>query len=222
MDFPFNCRRGSKGCAALLLSAFFTVIVFLSGARPSAATPVDYEAIGEDPLVTVYRKLRSTGGLEWDEQEMTSGGAPSLMGSINWPMKTGEISSLFNRKRLKGKRRHMGIDIVAPRGTPIYAALDGIVEVISRNGIGFRGYGNVVVINHKNELWTLYAHCNSFKVKRGQAVKQGQQVASVGRTGRSTANHLHFEIRNAKGVALDPLKYLPKEGTLPFNLYRKK
>ena len=72
--------------------------------------------------------------------------------------------------------------------------------------------GKVIVINHNGKLWTLYSHNSSNDVKVGQRVKQGDVIAKVGRTGRATANHLHFEVRNAKGTPLDPLKYLPKEG----------
>ena len=84
-----------------------------------------------------------------------------------------------------------GVDMSAPRGTPIYAVLDGIVEVVSNNGPGFRGYGRVIVINHGGRLWSLYSHNSANYVKVGQHVKQGDKIAAVGRTGRATGNHLH-------------------------------
>ena len=68
----------------------------------------------------------------------------------------------------------------APRGTPIYAVLDGIVEVVSNNGPGFRGYGRVIVINHGGRLWSLYSHNSANYVKVGQRVKQGDKIAAVG------------------------------------------
>ena len=103
----------------------------------------------------------------------------------------------------------------------IYAALDGIVELVSNGGKGFQGYGRVIMINHSGQLWTLYSHCAALNVKVGQRVKKGDVVATVGSTGRATTNHLHFEVRNAKGTALDPMKYLPENGAIPVNLFRK-
>ena len=185
------------------------------------AEEIDYQALQEDPLETAYRKLGSPGDIEWDEEEMISGGAPLLISDMKWPLKSGELSSLFSRTRSKGRRKHLGIDIVAPKGTPIHAVLDGIVEVVSNGGKGFRGYGRIIIINHSDQLWTLYSHCSTMNIKVGQRVKQGDVIATVGRTGRATTNHLHFEVRNAKGTALDPMKYLPEYGALPSKPYRR-
>ena len=185
------------------------------------AEEIDYQALQEDPLETAYRKLGSPGDIEWDEEEMVSGGAPLLISDMKWPLKSGELSSLFSRTRSKGRRKHLGIDIVAPKGTPVHAVLDGIVEVVSNGGKGFRGYGRVIIINHSDQLWTLYSHCSTMNVKVGQRVKRGDVIAAVGRTGRATTNHLHFEVRNTKGTALDPMKYLPEYGALPSKPYRK-
>lgn len=185
------------------------------------AEEIDYQALQEDPIETAYRKLGSPGDIEWDEEEMVSGGAPLLISDMKWPLKSGELSSLFSRTRSKGRRKHLGMDIVAPKGTPIHAVLDGIVEVVSNGGKGFRGYGRVIIINHSDQLWTLYSHCSTMNVKVGQRVKQGYVIAAVGRTGRATTNHLHFEVRNTKGTALDPMKYLPEYGALPSKPYRK-
>ena len=185
------------------------------------AEEIDYQALQEDPLETAYRKLGSPGDIEWDEEEMVSGGAPLLISDMKWPLKSGELSSLFSRTRSKGRWKHLGIDIVAPKGTPVHAVLDGIVEVVSNGGKGFRGYGRVIIINHSDQLWTLYSHCSTMNVKVGQRVKRGDVIAAVGRTGRATTNHLHFEVRNAKGTALDPMKYLPEYGALPNKPYRR-
>lgn len=203
------------------------LLVFLMAfPASSSANEVDYKSLQEDPLETAFRKLTSQGGVEWDEAwdeaEMVSGGAPVIVSDMKWPMRTGYILGYFNRYRTKGRRKHHGIDLGADKGTPIYAVLDGIVEVVSNGGKGFRGYGRVIIINHDNKLWSLYSHCSTMNVKVGQRVKQGQHIAGVGRTGRATANHLHFEIRNAKGIPLDPMKYLPKDGALPEPPYRKK
>jgi len=99
---------------------------------------------------------------------------------------------------------HRGIDIPAPSGTPVYAADGGTVIYA-----GFSGsYGNHVKIRHSNGFVTLYAHFSSISVKYGEQVFQGQEIGKVGSTGRSTGNHLHFEIIK-NGVQVNPEAYLP-------------
>lgn len=191
----------------------FAAALMLTAAVASAAcaADIDYQEFQEDPLETAIRKLASPEGGAWDREVMLSGGAPDIVQEIIWPLRDGYLGRGVKRTG----RRHDGVDMSAPRGTPIYAVLDGIVEVVSNNGPGFRGYGRVIVINHGGRLWSLYSHNSANYVKVGQRVKQGDKIAAVGRTGRATGNHLHFELRNAKGTPLDPMKYLPKEGRLP-------
>ena len=100
---------------------------------------------------------------------------------------------------------HKGLDIGAPKGTPIKAAAGGTVTVAQYGYSG--GYGNYVIISHGNGIQTVYAHCNTLNVKVGQKVSQGELIATVGNTGRSTGNHLHLEIR-VNGVAQNPQNYL--------------
>lgn len=97
-------------------------------------------------------------------------------------------------------------------GQPVYAVADGTV-VISEN-LGNRSYGNYILINHNNGLFTLYAHGQdgSRMVSAGQKVKQGQQIMRVGNTGNSSGPHLHFEVRKYPGTSanrVDPGPYLP-------------
>lgn len=87
---------------------------------------------------------------------------------------------------------HTGIDVPAPKGTPIKAAKSGVVIT---SGYSAGGYGNYVVISHGNGASTLYAHMSSRAAEVGQTVSQGQVIGYVGTTGRSTGNHLHFEVR---------------------------
>ena len=107
----------------------------------------------------------------------------------------------------KRQRHHDGIDIGARKGTPIVSAADGKVMF---SGWGPTGYGLMVIIKHKNNLTTVYAHNSHIHVHKNQVVKQRQKIASVGSTGRSTGPHLHFEVRN-DSHAYNPLQYLPKQ-----------
>ncbi len=85
---------------------------------------------------------------------------------------------------------HKGIDLAAPRNTPIYATADGVVTFSGRNG----GYGNFVKLNHENGYKTAYAHMNSIAVRKGRTVQKGDLIGYVGSTGASTGNHLHYEV----------------------------
>lgn len=103
-------------------------------------------------------------------------------------------------------RNHKAMDFAGDRGQPIFAAQGGIVTYASYNG----AYGNIVEIDHGNGLKTRYAHCNAFCVKKGQIVTQGQQIATMGNTGRSTGDHLHFEVVK-NGVQVNPYPYIFKK-----------
>lgn len=107
-----------------------------------------------------------------------------------------------------GYSNHRGLDIIAPGGTPIYAAESGIVTQINSSGWG-GGWGKYVVIRHSNGLSTRYAHCSAIaNIYVGQKVTAGQLIAYVGTTGNSTGNHLHFEVM-VGSVRVDPIYYLP-------------
>lgn len=123
-------------------------------------------------------------------------------GILMWPVPSeSRVSSRFGRR---WGRQHEGIDIPGRRGAHIVASQSGTVVY---SGKGITGYGNITVISHPNHLFTVYAHARKNYTKKGQYVHQGQVIAELGNTGRSTAPHLHFEVRkNSK--ALDPLKYL--------------
>ncbi|MEY4440544.1 MAG: hypothetical protein RLY49_170 [Candidatus Parcubacteria bacterium] len=98
----------------------------------------------------------------------------------------------------QGIHGHNGIDFAAPAGTPIYASAGGTV-IISKADDGWNGgYGNYVVIKHANGVQTLYAHMTDVLISAGESVSQGTQIGTVGNTGKSTGNHLHFEVRGAK------------------------
>lgn len=122
-----------------------------------------------------------------------------------WPV-IGRINSPFGwRSDPFGSRRtyHTGLDIKAPYGRGIKAALPGVVVYSG----WMSGYGKTVVIQHPNGTSTLYAHCSDLLVSQGLRVSQGDIIARVGSTGRSTGAHLHFELR-VGGVPVNPLKSL--------------
>jgi len=115
------------------------------------------------------------------------------------PLK-GILTSKFG---MRNGRPHKGVDIAAPIGEPIYAALAGKVVF---SGVQ-RGYGNVIIIEHNNKIMTVYAHNETNLVRIDDKVKKGQPIATVGKTGITTGPHLHFEYRK-NGKAKNPLKYL--------------
>ncbi len=125
-----------------------------------------------------------------------------------WPVR-GPISSRFGKRYLRGRGKHFheGLDIAAPKGTPVKAARSGHV-VYATNRIG--GYGNMVIVQHQDSLSTVYAHLTKMLVKKGQYVARGQKVGTVGRTGRSTGHHLHFEVRAARRP-VDPFPLLQRQ-----------
>ena len=119
---------------------------------------------------------------------------------FSWPVEGG-ISSNFGRRR---RGWHKGVDIVAAPGTPIIASAAGLVITSSVEA----RYGRVVKIAHDNGFVTVYAHNTMNAVDLGEWVSAGQVIGTVGRTGRATAEHLHFEIRH-EGYAYNPLYLLP-------------
>ncbi|HPS46164.1 MAG TPA: M23 family metallopeptidase [Bacteroidales bacterium] len=99
---------------------------------------------------------------------------------------------------------HTGIDIISPRGTPVYATGDGVVSTPSGNSL--TGYGINVVINHGYGYQTLFGHLSKKFVTEGQKIKRGQLIGYVGSTGMSTAPHLHYEVWKS-GTKINPVNY---------------
>jgi murein DD-endopeptidase MepM/ murein hydrolase activator NlpD len=128
-------------------------------------------------------------------------------GSYIWPtVPAYKVISGFGMRFhpiLKKNRFHSGVDIGAPRGTPIVAADNGIVIFSGLKG----GYGKTIMIDHGLGYSTVYGHASVLLITKGQQVSQGQRIALVGSTGLSTGPHLHFEIRK-KGITQNPIKYL--------------
>lgn len=132
-----------------------------------------------------------------------------------WPL--ADVSVLTSVFGLRWGEIHPGLDMPVPRGTIVRAAKDG--RVIAAGYAG--GYGKEVVIEHRNNFITRYAHNSVNFVKVGDLVRKGQAIALVGTSGRSTGPHLHFEIR-LNEIPLDPLDFLPENPTLQVNEHRLK
>ncbi len=122
------------------------------------------------------------------------------------PIDGGRLSSGFGMRKhpvLGYSKMHRGVDFAAPRGTPIYAAGDGVLELAGRNG----SYGKYVRIRHNSTYKTAYAHMSRIKkgMRKGKRVSQGQVIGYVGTTGRSTGPHLHYEVL-VNGRQISPRK----------------
>jgi lipoprotein NlpD len=122
------------------------------------------------------------------------------MPNFIWPIE-GKIYDTFDDSE---KKRHQGIDISSPLGTPIRASSPGSV-IYSDNKI--KGYGNLIILRHSEEFVTIYAHNQVNLVEEGSWVEGGEIIGKVGQTGRATGPHLHFEIRK-NNKAIDPIPYL--------------
>lgn len=133
-------------------------------------------------------------------------GASVTMPSI-WPVK-GVITSTFGGRIdpvYGGSAYHEGLDIANDYGTPIVATATGTVTFADATS---GGYGNLVEIDHGNGFVTRYGHISVILVHAGNVVKQGDTIALMGSTGKSTGSHLHYEV-NINGTAVDPMLFLP-------------
>ena len=132
--------------------------------------------------------------------------APSYSGAyFGWPTVNTYISAYFMDPTYQYGPAHKGIDIPASTGTPIFAVADGVVKEANYS---YAGWGNQVLIDHGNGLWTRYAHMDTLPpVYVGQRVTRGQYIGPIGDTGYSFGAHLHFEVWK-NGVRVDPMLYL--------------
>lgn len=132
---------------------------------------------------------------------------------LSTPLDGAHVTSGFGMRRhpvLGFSRVHHGIDFAAPRGTPVFAAADGRVEQVGRNG----GYGLAVRLRHPAGYETLYGHLSAFArgLRRGQQVRQGEVIGRVGSTGLSTGPHLHYEVAQ-DGQSVNPASLRQDAGT---------
>lgn len=129
------------------------------------------------------------------------------------PLEFSRVTSGFKMRFhpiMKTWRAHLGVDYGAPTGTPVRAVGDGVVEVAGVQN----GFGNVVIVKHRNNSTTVYAHLSRIGVKKGQTVSQGQHIGAVGQTGWATGPHLHFEFR-VNGQQRDPMAIARQSEAVP-------
>ncbi|MDQ0193674.1 M23 family metallopeptidase [Paenibacillus wynnii] len=169
---------------------------------------------GQTGVKEMQYRLTKENGLvvqeEWLGQTVVKASLPEVVyrgtkivgegsGMFNWPVSGARISSSFGER---WGRAHKGVDLVSGNRT-IMAADAGTVSFAGVQS----GYGNVVIINHRNGYETYYGHLSKISVSQGQRLEQGAKIGVMGNTGRSTGTHLHFEIRK-NGSAANPMKYL--------------
>ena len=194
IDFHADLRKGDR----------FNVVyeaIYEEGNPVRAGRILAAEFInnGERHAVVLYR------GPSGKEQYYSDDGRSLQQGFLRSPLEFSRVSSNFGRRLhpIHGSwRSHNGTDFSAPVGTPIMATTDATIEFIGTQ----RGFGNLIVLKHRNDITTHYAHLNGFAkgLAKGQSVSQGDMIGYVGCTGWCTGPHLHYEVR-IKDVPADPM-----------------
>jgi murein DD-endopeptidase MepM/ murein hydrolase activator NlpD len=162
-------------------------------------SPEDTFDVLKDVLGNIQRRL-SVVRVDVERQTELANATPSIWPALGW------LTSGFGARidPFTGQpASHLGLDISADKGTPVYATANGVIRTAEWSG----DYGNMVVIAHESGLTTRYAHLSKMAVKPGTTVARGDVVGYVGATGRSTASHLHYEIW-ANGHPVNPLQLL--------------
>ena len=194
IDFHADLRKGDR----------FNVVyeaIYEEGNPVRAGRILAAEFInnGERHAVVLYR------GPSGKEQYYSDDGRSLQQGFLRSPLEFSRVSSNFGRRLhpIHGSwRSHNGTDFSAPVGTPIMATSDATIDFIGTQ----RGFGNLIVLKHRNDITTHYAHLNGFAkgLAKGQSVSQGDLIGYVGCTGWCTGPHLHYEVR-IKDVPADPM-----------------
>lgn len=173
-------------------------VVFVNGEiSQSTITASEVIAPAKEAVVLKGTKARPTVKTGGYSTYTGSAKAPVSNASLGWPS-GGYVSSGWG-----DGRNHLGIDVCASMGSPIFAAADGVVTSAGYSG----SYGNIIKISHGNGLETYYAHNSASYVAPGQTVKRGQVIGAMGATGNATGVHVHFEVR-INGVPYNPMLFL--------------
>jgi len=196
VDFHRDLRPGDR--FAVVYEAFYSNGEFVRSGRIMAA---EFVNAGHAFRAVYYQNPQGRGGY------YTPDGKNMRKAFLRSPIEFSRISSGFSLSRfhpiLNTWRAHRGVDYAAPMGTRVKATADGFVESLGRQ----TGYGNLIVLRHKNGYSTAYGHLSAYAkgLHLGQRVNQGDVIAYVGMTGLATGPHLHYEFR-VNGVHRDPLR----------------
>ena len=185
--------------------------------EPSTGKPSSFVEVVDSPLVpTVKESIQ-----EYNFLKAASFGSMYRRSSYQWQTHSqptlwpinGILRSSFGSRTdpFSGEGTfHTGIDLAAPKGTPVHVTADGVVSSTRWAG----GYGKLIVVDHGNGIQTYYAHLSRMTVMPGQEVHSGETIAYSGSTGHSTGPHMHYEIRLA-GTPVNPYKYMTRSDRLP-------
>lgn len=203
IDFHRALRKGDR---------FSVVYETLEGdgepLRAGRVLSAEFVNAGKTHQAMWFQEPGSSSSANAASHKLTQGGYYTLAGEslrrayLASPLEFSRVTSGFQMRFhpiLKTWRAHLGVDYGAAAGTPVRSVGDGVVDFAGVQN----GFGNVVVLNHRQGHQTLYAHLSKINVRRGQTVSQGQNVGLVGATGWATGPHLHFEFR-VNGVHRDP------------------
>jgi murein DD-endopeptidase MepM/ murein hydrolase activator NlpD len=212
-----------RKCSGLLATC--CAFLFVSVANPALANSAANSASANAAAADVAEPLREAQGegigasdqrfralfSSWTALDAISGPANPTERSIvsvpsRMPLVGSVLTSSYGMRShpvLGGLRKHTGIDLAAPTGTPVYATADGMVS----RADWYSSYGLYISLEHGASLQTRYAHLSRLAVASGDVVKKGDLIGYVGSTGRSTGPHLHYEVR-VDGVAVNPIPYM--------------
>ena len=196
-------ETGSDGEMPPALAAAFAAMGPHSGSGDARSTPEPSRPLSAPPRATPPPRLEASlvGPFPAPPSaRSTPTPRPAVHpGALEWPLR-GVLYARFGRK---GKTPHDGIDLSAPAGTPVKTAGEGTVLFAGPQ----QGYGLLVIVEHPHGLVSVYAHNRDLRVRTGQALREGQVIATVGESGKTSGPHLHFEVRR-DGEPVDPLPLL--------------
>lgn len=218
-----------RKCTGLLAigSAFVSLVITTPALANSAANAASSSSANAATAADVKEPLREAEGeglaasdqrfralfSSWTALDRAGPFNPTERSIVSVPSRMPLMGSVLtssygmrNHPVLGGMRKHSGIDLAAPTGTPVYATADGVVS----RADWYSSYGLYISLEHGASLQTRYAHLSRLAVAAGDTVKKGDLIGYVGSTGRSTGPHLHYEVR-VDGVAVNPIPYMMED-----------